>query len=135
MENDLPKADFDALKSLIRNKELIIQKTDRDNTVVLLNKKDYISKMKVILADTPKIKKIQIDDSKVVNNLIHMEKQLLHFSKNLKKNKTFLIKSTINYTLQVQDQVFYKVQKSIVDGVPSTFIVSYINWQTFLYHY
>ena len=135
MENDLPKADFDALKSLIRNKELIIQKTDRDNTVVLLNKKDYISKMKVILADTPKIKKIQIDDSKVVNNLIHMEKQLLHFSKNLKKNKTFLIKSTIDYTLQVQDQVFCKVQKSIVDGVPSTFIVSYINWQTFLYHY
>ena len=135
MENDWPKADFDALKSLIRNKELIIQKTDRDNTVVLLNKKDYISKMKVILADTPKIKKIQIDDSKVVNNLIHMEKQLLHFSKNLKKNKTFLIKSTINYTLQVQDQVFCKVQKSIVDGVPSTFIVSYINWQTFLYHY
>ena len=135
MENDLPKADFDALKSLIRNKELIIQKTDRDNTVVLLNKKDYISKMKVILADTPKIKKIQTDDSKVVNNLIHMEKQLLHFSKNLKKNKTFLIKSTINYTLQVQDQVFCKVQKSIVDGVPSTFIVSYINWQTFLYHY
>ena len=40
MENDLPKADFDALKSLIRNKELIIQKTDRDTTVVLLNKKD-----------------------------------------------------------------------------------------------
>ena len=59
MENDLPKADFDALKSLIRNKELIIQKTDRDNTVVLLNKKDYISKMKVILADTPKIKKVK----------------------------------------------------------------------------
>ena len=57
MENDLPKADFDALKSLIRNKELIIQKTDRDNTVVLLNKKDYISKMKVILADTQKLRK------------------------------------------------------------------------------
>ena len=27
MENNLPKADFDALKSLIRNKETIIQKT------------------------------------------------------------------------------------------------------------
>ena len=77
--------------------------------------------MKVILADTPKFKKIQIDYSKVVNNLIDMEKQLLHFSKNLKKNKTFLIKSTINYTLQVQDQVFCKVQQSIVDGVPAPF--------------
>ena len=38
MENNLPKADFDALKSLIRNKEMIIQKTDKGNTVVLLNR-------------------------------------------------------------------------------------------------
>ena len=77
--------------------------------------------MRVILVDTPKFKKIQIDYSKVVNNLIHMEKQLLHFSKNFKKNKTFLIKSTINYTLHVQDQVFCKVEESIVDGVPAPF--------------
>ena len=54
MENNLPKAEFDALKSLIRNKELIILKADKDNTVVLLNRKDYISKMKLILADTSK---------------------------------------------------------------------------------
>ena len=39
MEYNLPKAEFDALKSLIRNKELIIQKADKGNTVVLLNKK------------------------------------------------------------------------------------------------
>ena len=34
MENNLPKAKFNALKSLIRNKELIVQKADKDNTVV-----------------------------------------------------------------------------------------------------
>ena len=37
MENNLPKAKFKsskALKSLIRNKELIVQKADKDNTVV-----------------------------------------------------------------------------------------------------
>ena len=44
MENNLPKAEFDALKSLFKNKELIIQKVDKGNTVVLLNRKDYISK-------------------------------------------------------------------------------------------
>ena len=54
MENNLPKAEFDALKSLIRNKELIILKADKDNTVVLLNRKDYISKVKLILADNSK---------------------------------------------------------------------------------
>ena len=49
--------------------------------MVLLNRKDYISKMKLILADTLKFKKIQIDDSKVLNHLTHMEKKLLNFSK------------------------------------------------------
>ena len=72
MENNLPKAELDALKSLIRNKEMIIQKVDEGNTAILLGRKDYISKMKLILANTSKFKKIQIDDSKVLNHLIHM---------------------------------------------------------------
>ena len=46
MENNLPKSQLVALKSLFRNKELIIQKFDKDNTVVLLNRKDCISKTK-----------------------------------------------------------------------------------------
>ena len=57
MKNNLPKAEFDALKSLIRNKELIIQKANKGNTVVLLNRKDYISKMKLILDDTSNLRK------------------------------------------------------------------------------
>ena len=72
MENNLPKVELDALKSLIRNKEMIIQKADEGNTAILLGRKDYISKMKLILANTSKFKKIQIDDSKVLNHLIHM---------------------------------------------------------------
>ena len=72
MENNLPKAELDALKSLIRNKEMIIQKADEGNTAILLGRKDYISKMKLILANTSKFKKIEIDDSKVLNHLIHM---------------------------------------------------------------
>ena len=58
MENNLPKVELDALKSLIRNKELIIQKDEKDNTVVLFNRNDYISKMKLILVDNSKFKKI-----------------------------------------------------------------------------
>ena len=56
------------LKSLIRNKEMTIKKADEGNTVVLLDRKDYILKMKFILANTSKFKKIQIDDSKVLNH-------------------------------------------------------------------
>ena len=62
MENNLPKTEFDAPKSLIKDKELIIKKADNGITVVSLNRKDYISKMKLILADTSKFKKTQIDE-------------------------------------------------------------------------
>ena len=60
------------LKSLIRNKEMTIKKADEGNIAVLLDRKDYILKMKFILANTSKFKKIQTDDSKVLNHLIHM---------------------------------------------------------------
>ena len=103
MENNLLKTESDALKSIIGNKELIIQKADKGNTVVLLNRKGYISKMILILVNISKFQKIKIDDSKVLNHSIQMENNF----KNLKKKKTFLIKSIMNYTLQVQDQVFY----------------------------
>ena len=67
--------------------------------MVLLNRKDYISTMKLILADTSKFKKIQIDGSNVLSHLIHMENKAVEVLKELKKrNKKFLIKSTINYT-------------------------------------
>ena len=77
VENNLRKAEFDTLKSLMRNKELTIQKADMGNTVVLLNRKDYISKMKLIFADTLKFKKTQIDGSKVLNHLIQMENNIV----------------------------------------------------------
>ena len=120
MENNLPKAEFDSLKFLIRNKELIVQKADKSSTLVLLNRKNYNSKMKLILADTSKFKNIQIDDSKVLNHLIPMENKMLNFSKDLKKSKKYLIKSTMYYTLQVKPGILYglcKICKSVVDGL------------------
>ena len=50
-EKNLPKAEFDALKILFKNKDIIIQKADKGTTVVILNRKDYVCKMKNILND------------------------------------------------------------------------------------
>ena len=41
--------------------------------------------MKLILADTLKFKKIQIDGSKVLNHLIHMENKIAELVKRLKR--------------------------------------------------
>ena len=71
----------------MRNKELIFQKADMGNTVVLLNRKDYISKMKLIFADTLKFKKTHIDGSKVLNHLIQMENNIVELLTKLKEKK------------------------------------------------
>ena len=122
MENNFPKAEFDPLKSLIRNKELIIQKADKDNTMVFLNRKDYIPKMKLTLADSSKFKKIQIDDGKVLNHLIHMENRIVELLKSLLK-KQEISDEVYNelYPTGSKPRILYglcKTHKSTVDGVP-----------------
>ena len=47
-ENNLSKKKHLALKDIIKNRDFVIQKADRSNTVVILNKNDYISKTKAI---------------------------------------------------------------------------------------
>ena len=48
-EKNLPKVEFDVSKVLLKNKDIIIQKADKGNTVVVLSRKDYVCKMKTFL--------------------------------------------------------------------------------------
>ena len=90
--------------------------------MVLLNRKDYISKMKLTLADTSKFKKIQIDDSKVLNHLIHMENKIVELLKRLKEKQEISDKVYKElYPTGSKPGILYglcKIHKSIVDGVP-----------------
>ena len=82
-EKNLPKVEFDALKILLKNKDIIVQKADKGNTVIILNRKDYVCKMKNILNDSSKFHKVYIDHDKVLNHLIHMESRVTDVLKNL----------------------------------------------------
>ena len=68
----------------MKNKELITQKVDKENAVVLINGSNYIFKMKSILKDTFKFQEIKIDESKVLNYLISIEKVVISLLKILK---------------------------------------------------
>ena len=57
LERNLPKEEFDALKIFLKNKDIIVQKAEKANTVAILNKKDYVCKMKNILNDKSKFQK------------------------------------------------------------------------------
>ena len=62
-----------ASKSLSTNKDLIIQKSNKDNSVVLLNRNDYFKRMNEMLSDSNKFKKIDIKPGKQINSLLQQE--------------------------------------------------------------
>ena len=112
-----------ALKDLIKNRDLVIQKADKGNTVVILNKNDYISKMKVILSDLSKFQKLSIDQNKVLNHIVHMENRIIDVLKKLKKKKIISEKKYEDlYPVGSSPGIIYgpaKIHKPIKDGVPS----------------
>ena len=72
IDRNLSKEQHFALKNLIKNKDLVIQKADKGNNVVILNKNDYNLDMKKILSDTSKFQKLSIDKNKVLNHIVNM---------------------------------------------------------------
>ena len=74
--SNLSEAEFNALENLTKNKNLVIQKADKGDTVVIINKNDYKTKIKNILCDSTKFKKLEFGDNKQLNFLINSEKKL-----------------------------------------------------------
>ena len=64
--SSLNKDEIVAMKTLSKNKDLIIQKSDKGNSVVLINKSDYLDKMCNILSDSKKFMKSSVVDDKLL---------------------------------------------------------------------
>ena len=86
-ENTLSKKEHLALKNLIKNRDFIIQKADKGNTVVILNKSDSIYKINVVLNDSSKFQKLSVDQSKVLNHIVHMENRIIDVFKKVRNKK------------------------------------------------
>ena len=84
---NLPKEEFIALQNLSKNKDLIIQKSDKGNSVVIVQRQDYLNKMTDILNDLQKFSKVSLKDDTLLNFAFNQEK---HVDKVLKK----LVEST-----------------------------------------
>ena len=69
----------------------MVQEGDKGNTVVILNRKDYVCKMKKILNDSSKFYKVHIGHDKILNYLIHMEERVTDVLKNLRDEKEISI--------------------------------------------
>ena len=79
--SNLSETELNVLENLTKNKNknLVIQKADKGNTVVIINKNVYKTKIK----DPTKFKKLEIGENKQLNFLINNEKKVKDIIKTL----------------------------------------------------
>ena len=109
LKTNLSREGYIALKSLMKNKKLIIQKAAKGNTVALINRADYIFKIKPILKDTCKFENIEIYESKVLNNLINMENRIIGLFEILKE-KNEISRENLS-SMKQPHQLFFEREK------------------------
>ena len=69
------------MRNLSSRKDIIIQKADKGNSVVILNKTDYIKRMTEMLLDIDKFKKLNFKPGKELNLLLKHEEKLVYYQK------------------------------------------------------
>ena len=116
---NLTNHEFQALKDLINNKNIVIQKADKGNIVVILDKTSYTEKVGEILKDLSKFEKIEIPHGKDINYIINLEKKFKSIIKPLFDND-IIDKSTYKFIQPVGSKpgVLYglaKVHKKLLN--------------------
>ena len=110
------------MSTLIKNKDLALQKADKDNAVVILNKKDSNLKMKKIPNDISKFHKLSIYQNKVLSHIVNMENRIISVLKKLKdKNQISDKKYKYLHPVSSRPRILIgraKIHKPIKDGVP-----------------
>ena len=133
-ELNINKEEYLALKGLSSNKNIILQKADKGNSVVLVNKADYIKRMKELLSDVSKFKEITVEPGKEINLLLQHEGKLIEFLKQIKSSVTTDLYKHLN-PQGSQPGIMYglsKIHKPLVNGFPRLKpILSAINTGTY----
>ena len=79
-KNNLSSEELSSLKTLMRNKNFIIQKADRGNIIVLIYKEKYIQGVKNVISDSPKFIPLNIPPEDYVNYIVNIDKKFRKFS-------------------------------------------------------
>ena len=122
-EKNLSKEEVKALNNLVKNKDVVIQKADKGNNGVILNKSDYISKWNKILEDTYTFKRVNVEEGKALNHLIHMQERIIRLLKSLEDQSEISEKERNDlYSSGSKPGVLYglaKIHKALEGGTPS----------------
>ena len=74
-ENNLSSEELSSLKTLMRNKNIVIQKADKGNTVVIMDKGKYIQGVKNVISDSSKFIPLKIPPEDYINYIVNVEKK------------------------------------------------------------
>ena len=83
MPQHLSKEEFLALQNLQKKRNIVIQKSDKGNSVVIVVKADYLDKIENLLNDTWKFEKINVKNDGILNFADNQEKCVDNILKNL----------------------------------------------------
>ena len=75
-QQNLSKEELTALINLSKNKDIIIQKSDKGNSVVIVNKGTYIKRMENLLSDQREFEKVTLKNDIFLNFVVNQEKCL-----------------------------------------------------------
>ena len=82
-DKNLSRVQVKVLNNLVKKKDLVTQKADKGNKIVILTRSNYISKLSKILEDNSKFKRVNIEEGKALCHLIHMEERIIRLLKSL----------------------------------------------------
>ena len=83
-------SDINALNSLLQNEDIIIHKADKANIIVIVIDNDaYKKKMNAIISDCSQFEKLDIQEEKHINFILHKEKRLMQIIKPLYEKGCF----------------------------------------------
>ena len=82
-----------ALRNLSKNKDIVIQKAEKGNIIVIVDKISYISAIEEILNDHTKFSNLDIPAGKEINYITRLEKRITSDLKPL-KDKEIIDKAT-----------------------------------------
>ena len=121
-QQNLSKEELAALTNLSKNKDFVIRKSDKSNSVVIVDKDTYIKRMKNLLRVQRKFEKVTLKTDAFLNFVVNQENRTDTIFKNLidsniiSKEMRKLVKP-----VGTRPGIMYgncKVHKQQVDGCP-----------------
>ena len=115
-ENNLSSEELSALKIFMRNKNIVIQKADKGNTVVIMDKEKYIQVVKNVISNSSRFIPLKIPPEDYINYIANVEKKFRKLFNKISKDELLKICPICSRLGILYSNP--KVHKPVVDNMP-----------------